>query len=109
MAELSKNDLKNIKEVFTEALEPFAKAVQKDFDGLKSEVGLVKSEVGLVKFELNEVKKDIKWMKDNSGELFAKLDELITLFKNQRQELAILQTQVKRLEERIVKLESGTR
>ena len=112
MAELTKNDLKNIKGVFTEALEPFAKAIQEDLAevksdlaGVKSEVAEVKSDLGLMKIELREVKKDVKWMKDNTGQIFAKFDDLITLLKDQRQELVFLRAQVKRLEDRVEKLE----
>lgn len=78
MADLSRTD---IKEVVVSALGPFAKAVQEDFNVVKKELKEIrselKSEVEGVKFDLAEVKSDVKWMKANSGELFAKLDEFI--------------------------------
>ena len=55
---------------------------------------------------LSEVKSDVKLMKDNFSELFAKLDEFISLYKKQEQELLMLISQMKRLEERVAKLES---
>lgn len=96
MPQLSKQD---IKEIFTETLEPFAKAVQSDFSK-------VNGRFDKVEFDLSEVKKDVKWMKDNSSELFTKLDKLISFYEKHDQELLILSSQLQRLEERVVKLES---
>ena len=94
--QLSKKD---IKEVVVGALEPFAKAVQNDFVG-------VNKRFDKVELELKEVKSEVKWMKDNFSELFTKLDKFIALYEKQEQELLILSAQVKRLEERMIKLEA---
>lgn len=103
MAPLTKKD---IKEVFVETLEPFAKSIQGDLSTLKSDVSTLKSDVAGINTRLISVEADIKWMKDNAGELFTKLDEFITLYKEERQERILLSAQVKRLEERVAKLES---
>ncbi len=123
--QLSKKD---IKEVFIETLEPFAKAVQNDFnkvnrrfdgvesrldgvesrlDGVESRLDGVESRLGKVESELKEVKGEVKEMKENSSALFAKLDDLISLYKKHDQELTVLSAQVRHLEERIDKLEAG--
>ena len=125
MAELSKQD---IKEIFIEALDPFAQAVQKDFrridgrfdkiDGRLNEMDgrfdemdgrFDKVEGRLTKIEdrLTNVENDVKWMKDNSSALFTKLDKFISLYEKQEQELLMLGAQLKRLEDRVVKLEMG--
>ena len=66
MAELTKKD---VKEAVVEALEPFANAVQEDFRK-------VDGRLDKIEFDMTEVKKDVKWMKDNASQLFAKLDEM---------------------------------
>jgi len=119
MPELSKQD---IKEVFTETLEPFAKAVQEDFQGLKADIqevkqGLkadiqevkqgLKADIQEVRIELQAVKTDVQEIKRNSSELFTKLDKFISLYEKQEQELLILGAQMRRLEERVAKLETN--
>jgi len=96
MPELSKQD---IKKVFIETLEPFAKAVEEDFN-------TVNSRLDKVELELTEVKTDVKWMKENFSELFTKLDKFIALYEKQEQELLLLGAQMRRLEERVAKLET---
>ena len=114
MAELTKKD---IKEAVVEAIEPFATSVQKDFEKLDAKIDLktdkLDNRLTKVEFELREtrhdirsVKEDVKWMKDNSSELFAKLDKFIALLEKQEQELLVFGAQLKRLEERVQKLES---
>lgn len=114
MAELTK---KKLREVFTESLEPFAKAVQGDITRLDTKIGLegmridnrlakLELEVRETRHDVQEVKKDVKWMKDNASELFAKLDRFIALLEKQEQETAVLAAHVRRLEERVTKLES---
>jgi len=123
MKEITKQD---IKEIFTETLEPFAQAVQQDFkrvdkrldkmdgrldkmDGRldKMDGRLDKMDVRLdtIDGRLTNVEKDVKWMKDNSSALFTKLDKFISLYEKQEQELLMLGTQLRRLEERVAKLE----
>lgn len=94
--QLSKKD---VKEVFIETLEPFAKAVQSDFKK-------VNERLDKVEFELNEVRTDVKEMKESAGELFTKLDRFIALYEKQEQELLIFNAQLRRLEERVNKLEN---
>jgi len=88
MAGLTRKDLK---EVFQETLDPFANAVQADF--------------GRVHERLDKVEVDIKWMKENSGELFKKLDDLISLLKSHEEQMTMMQEQIRRLEDRVAKLE----
>jgi chromosome segregation ATPase len=125
MAELTRQDLQ---EVFKESLEPFAKAVQEDFqqvnrrleameqrlggveqriDGVEQRLGGVEQRLDGVEQRLGAVEADVKWMKENSGELFAKLDRFIALLEKHDHELVLLAQQVKRLEERLSKLEAA--
>lgn len=104
---------KDIKEAVIEALEPFGKTIQKDFqkvdgrfDKIEQDVKLIKYDIKLIKADVEIVKQDVKWMKDNSSELFAKLDKFIKLYEDQKQELLILGEHFKRLEERVIKLEN---
>lgn len=106
MADFSKAD---IKEVVVSVLEPFAKSIQGDLTILKSDVSTLKSDVAGVNARLISVENDVKWMKTNSGELFTKLDELITLYRDEKQERVVLAGHVKRLEERVAKLEAHLR
>lgn len=110
MSQLSKQD---IKEIFTETLEPFAKSTQQDFQKINNRFDnvdgrLLKVENHLVNAgeRLTNIEQDIKWMKENFGELFSKLDKFISLLEKQEQELLFLGTQLRRLEERVIKLES---
>jgi len=127
MAELTKND---IKKAVVEALEPFAVSTQKDFQGVNTRLDKVDGRLDKVdsrldqvdlrfdrvdtrldnlESEFSEVKTDVKWMRDNSSELFAKLDKFIALLEKQEQELLMFGAQLKRLEERIQKLEEVQR
>ena len=114
MAELTKKD---IKEVFVEAIEPFVTSIQKDFEKLDSKIDLktdkLDNRLAKVEFELKEtrhdirsVNEDVKWMKDNSSELFSKLDKFIMLLEKNEQEILMPPAQLKRIEERVNKLES---
>ncbi|MCR4328198.1 MAG: hypothetical protein NUV53_01640 [Patescibacteria group bacterium] len=95
---LTKKDLVQIKGTVTEVFEPFAKAVQTDF-------GMLNKQLDDVEREFREVKNDVQWMKENSGELFSKLDRFISMYEDQKKELAAFGMQMKRLEERVAKLE----
>lgn len=103
---------KDIKEAVVDVIEPFAHAVQEDFkkvnkrfDGV--EIRLDKLEIGLVdvRVKLSKVEEDVSWMKENSGAIFTKLDKFITLYEKQEQEMLIMGEHIKRLEDRLVKLE----
>lgn len=100
--QLSKKD---IKEIVVGALEPFAKAVQNDFAKVNKRFDEVDSRLDKVEFGLNEVKKEVREMKENSSSLYSKLDRLISLYEKHEQELAIFGVQLRRLEERLEKLE----
>ena len=120
MAEITRKDLQ---EVVTESLEPFAKAVQNDFkridkrfdgvdkrfDGVEQRLDGVEQRLDGVEQRLGAVEQDVKWMRENSSELFTKLDRLIALFEKNEQEILMLSAQLKRLEERVNKLESQQR
>ena len=117
MAELTRKDLK---EVFTESLEPFAKAVQEDFRAVNTRLDKVDTRFDQIDSRLDKmdsrfdgleermvsVEADVKWMKENASELFAKLDRFIALLEKNEQETLMLSAQMKRLEERVEKLES---
>ncbi len=118
MAEITKQDVKN---AVIEALEPFAKSVQSDFQGINKRLdehdaafaGINKrldehdaAFAGINK-RLDDVEADVKYMKDNFSELFTKLDRFITLYEKQEMEHLSLAHQLARLEERVSKLEAG--
>ncbi len=117
MAELTR---KYLKEVFAESLEPFAKAVQEDFRAVNTRLDKVNTRFDQVNTRLDKiddrfdgldermesVEADVKWMKENAGELFAKLDRFIAILEKNEQEILMLSAQMKRLEERVEKLES---
>ena len=85
-------------------------ATKADLRGVCAEIDAVRkdlgAEIGLVKLDLAEVKRDVKEMKENSSELFTKLDKFIELYEEMRMEHRTLAKQVARLEERMAKLEA---
>ena len=93
---------KDIKEAVSKGIEPFAKAVQSDIHRLDNKFDYLAEELG-------EVKADVKWMKENTSELFAKLDHIIALFEKHEQEMVMISAQLRRLEERVTKLEAVKR
>ena len=103
MAELTRQD---IKEVLVESLEPFTKAVQDDFQKVNERLDNIEGKIEGVESRLSTLEANVKWIKDNTNDLFTKLDEFISLYKKQEQELEILANQVKKLEKRIAELES---
>ena len=112
-----------IKEAVIEALEPFASSVASDFKKVnerldnvelnlaevKGDVKKVNERLDNVELNLAEVKSDVKWMKENSSAIFAKLDKYISLYEEQKQETLILNEHLRRLEERVSKLETEKR
>ncbi len=110
MPDITKQD---IKDAVIEVLEPFAKSIQADFQGVNKRLDghdavfkEIKIDLADVKQQLGTVEADVKEMKANSSELFAKLDEFISLYKNQESENRSLASQLARLEERVSKLEA---
>ncbi len=77
-----------------------ARLMQGEFIGVKGEFTSVNK-------RLDVLEADVKFIKDNASELFTKLDEFISLYRDTKQELGLLAKQVNRLEERVVQLEGG--
>lgn len=124
MAELSKKD---IKEAVLDVIEPFARSTQKEFakidqrfdkidgrlegvegrlEGVEGRLEGVDGRLGGVELRLRAVEEDVRWMKENSSAIFTKLDKFIGLFEKHEQELLVLGDQMRRLEERVARLES---
>ena len=105
MSDITKNDIKEaVSEVLTESfpklLAPFAQAIQKDFQKVDERFDKVEA-------DLSEVKADVKWMKENSSELFGKIDSFTDMYKNQEEQMAVFSKQIQRFEERLLKVESN--
>ena len=115
MPEITKQD---IKEIFLDSFEPFARSIQEEFVGVNAKLdgvdkrldGMDKrfdgvdkrlddidkrldgmdARLGAVEVGLGEIGADVQWMKENSGELFGKLDRFIALYEESRQEMAVM-------------------
>ncbi|MDP1688540.1 MAG: hypothetical protein Q8L47_00180 [bacterium] len=102
--------IKDIKDVFIEALEPFAGAIREDFKSVNLRFDKIETDVvdikKVVAFDIPEMKKDIEEIKETSHALFANFDKYIKLYEDQKQEMLIFGEHLRRLEDRIVKLES---
>ena len=59
----------------------------------------------VVEKRLDGVENEIRSMKENSSELFTKLDRFIALYEKQEKEMLLLGAHHRRLEERVAKLE----
>ena len=98
-----------IKEAVLEVIEPFAKATQKEFTkiGKQFEQNEEVHTAIIKKIEDNhaEIKKEFADMKNNASEVFTKLDKFVGYFEKHHQEHTFLGAQMRRLEERIEKLE----
>lgn len=118
---------KDVKDVVVEVLAPFAKAVKKDFDRIDKRFEQVNKrfeqvdkrfeqvdkrfdQVGLrltgIEFELRETNKRVAHLEEQVQNLFNKMDKLIGFYERQQQEITIMSAQIKRLEDRIVRLEA---
>lgn len=98
----------DIKETFTEAMEPFANAIKEDFDRVdkkldeaKKERGELKTDVASLKVGLQEVKTDLAEIKENIGNTFTKLDEFLVLYKKLDQEFTMMKEDIRRIKEAI--------
>ena len=94
-------------------LDDLAGMTQKGFTELHEEIASVKHDTIflkadnlLIRNDLAEVKQDVKEMQANSGELFKKLDDFISTMKKNEQEIVFFGAQMRRLEERVSKLEA---
>jgi hypothetical protein len=65
-------------------IEDLARLMQGEFLGVNKRLG------GL--------EKDVKWMKENSSEIFTKIDKYIVLYEDQKMELASVDNRLTRLE-----------
>ncbi len=79
--------------------------MQGEFLGVHGRLDGVDKRLDGVDRRLTNLERGMDEMKESSSELFAKLDEFIFLYKDTKQEIALLARQVKRLEERILQLE----
>jgi tetrahydromethanopterin S-methyltransferase subunit G len=93
---------KELKQVFNEVLEPFAKSVQDDFVKVNKRLGYIDGRIDNLENEWREFRK-------NSSELFGRLDRFIKLYEDQKDELASLFAQTQRLERRVENLEKQNR
>lgn len=96
----------DIKETFSEVIEPFANAIKEDFDQIdkkldeaKKERGGLKTDVVSLKVGLQEVKTDLAEIKENIGNTFTKLDEFLVLYKKLDQEFTIMKEDIRRVKE----------
>lgn len=103
MAQSAKRELKK---TVIDALEPFARAIQGDFRKVNSRFDKVDGSLDNIDSRLSSVERDVKWMKENMSELFIKLDRFIALYEKQEQEMIILSEQMRRLEDRVARLEA---
>ncbi len=106
MAEPLKKE--DVKETFTEALEPFTSAVKEDFDRIDKKLGKAEEERGELKTDvvslkvgLEEVKTDLVEIKEHIGNTFTKLDEFLVLYKKLDQEFMMMKEDIRRIKETI--------
>ena len=59
------------------------KDLSEEISGVKNDLG---ADIAFIKLDLAEVKRDVKEMKENSSELFQKLDKFISMYEAQREE-----------------------
>ncbi len=104
---------KDVKDVIIEVLAPFAKGVKKDFDRIDKRFeqvdkrfDQVELRLTSIEFELRETNKRVAHLEEQVQNLFNKMDKLIGFYERQQQEITIMSTQIKRLEERIMRLET---
>lgn len=76
------------------------------FEGVNRRFDGVHAEFSRVHKRLDAVENGLRDMKESSSELFAKLDAFISLYRDTKQELALLARQFRRLEARVAQLES---
>ena len=96
---------KKIKQVKM-TLDKLALLTQQGFMGVDKRFDGVDKRFDRVENRLDRVENEIREMKENSSELFTKLDKFIALYEKQEQEMLLFGAQIRRLEERVIKLES---
>ena len=121
---------KELKQVFNEVLEPFAKSVQDDFmkvnrrldgmdkrldrmdrrlDGMDKRLDGMDKRLEHIDGRIGNFENEWREFRKNSSELFGKLDRFINLYKDQKDELTSLFAQTQRLERRVENLEKQNR
>ena len=114
---------KELKQVFNEVLEPFAKSVQDDFvkvnrrlDGMDKRLDRMDKRLdgmdrrlGYIDGKIDNLENEWREFRKNSSELFGRLDRFIKLYEDQKDELASLFAQTQRLERRVENLEKQNR
>jgi archaellum component FlaC len=114
---------KELKQVFNEVLEPFAKSVQDDFmkvnrrldgmdkrlDGMDKRLDRMDRRLEHIDGRIGNFENEWREFRKNSSELFGKLDRFINLYKDQKDELTSLFAQTQRLERRVENLEKQNR
>ena len=107
---------KELKQVFNEVLEPFAKSVQDDFmkvnrrlDGMDKRLDGMDRRLEHIDGRIGNLENEWREFRKNSSELFGKLDRFINLYKDQKDELTSLFAQTQRLERRVENLEKQNR
>ncbi len=112
----------DLKEIFTESLEPFAKAVKKDFDRMDGrfnkvddrltnvenkltnvENRLTNVEIKIVNLEVDmkEVKSDVKETKNTIDKLFNRIDSFLAILERLDQGFAAMKADINRIKEAI--------
>lgn len=107
---------KEFKQIVVEAIEPFAKATQKDFqridkrfDGIDKRFEGMEIRLTNVEIVVGELRQEMGELKNRLDDLVHKLDKIISLFLKQEQEMLAFGIQLKRLEDRIALLEAERR
>lgn len=105
---------KELKGVVVEALEPFARTVHSEFQRVHKRLDRTDGQLEKIEHRtdssdnhLEQVATEVREMRQNASALFTKLDRFIAIYEKQEHELLILSNQVKKLEERIVRLEGA--
>lgn len=103
---LTKQDKKDIKEIFVDALVPFATAIQTDFNKVHDRLDTAEIEMKEAQGRLTNVESTMQDMKTNSSELFTKIDIFTAAVNQCNQETTVLAGQVRHLNDRVLKIES---
>ncbi len=79
--------------------------IDKKFDAVDKKFDVIDKRFDAVDKRFDKIESGINEMKENSSELFNKLDKFIALYEKQEQEMSIFGAQLRRIEERVIKLE----
>ena len=103
MADVTKKD---IKDAVVEAFQPFAKAIQTDFNEVKTDLRVVKTDLIEVKISIKKVEERLDGVENRLDALENKFHQLLVLLQKKEEELRLFGAQMKQLEERVAKLEA---